>query len=365
MRAAGANRVLIVRGGSSARACGALDVVEGSLREARVPFETLEGIEPNPLASVVDVGVSMMRAFQLDGVVAVGGGSVMDVGKGIAGVFAGGHPARTYLSGIRENEAVFPGLPVVAVPTLPGSGSEVNGTCVLTDDLTGRKLSVTSDLWAPRFALVEPSWAALAPGPVLGGAIVDALCHALEAGLSRRATIGSDFLAAAAVRLLVERGRDAMDGDLQALAEAWWASIEAARALASAGSIVTHPMAHALSARLGMAHGHAVGLMEPVVLANLGEQMGPALTKVATWMGSRAATSAGRVRALSSRIETWCGDMGLAPVVRSAIDPAIIDILVDDVMRSGSRGLANTPVTTVDAGLVQRMFEMALLPVQV
>jgi alcohol dehydrogenase class IV len=311
------------------------------------------------MASTVDMGVTMMRAFQLDTVVAVGGGSVMDTGKAIAACLAGGLPARSYLSGIRTAPTTFASLPVIAVPTLPGSGSEVNGTCVLIDDETGRKLSASSELWSPRFALVEPQFAALAPGPILGGALVDALCHGLEAGLSVNATLATDFAARGAIQELMESGEAAMNGDLEALANCWWASIQSARALSVAGSIVTHPLAHPLSARFGVPHGLSVGLLEPIVLRELGGKMGHPLTKVAGWTGSKATTAAGRVRALASTIEEWAEEIGLPAMTRLEASDDVMDLLVDDVLKSGSRGLANTPGVAIDEPLIRRVYAVA------
>ncbi|MCB0879928.1 MAG: iron-containing alcohol dehydrogenase, partial [Thermoleophilia bacterium] len=207
-------RALLVVGEGHARSSGLLARVDGSLRDQGLDVELLEGIGPNPSVAAIDAGALLARARGCELVVAVGGGSVIDAAKAIATAAAAARP-RTFadhLSGRRAADLhVDLVLPVVAVPTLPGSGSETNGTSVITDDETGRKLSAHSDLATPRIAVIDPELALGSGRALLGPGLVDGLCHAIEAGLSARATIASDALAEQAIRMLLRDARGAAD----------------------------------------------------------------------------------------------------------------------------------------------------------
>lgn len=348
------SRALLVVGDSHARASGLLARVEASLISARVLTELLEGIPPNPTVAAVDAGATLARACHAQVVIAVGGGSVIDAAKAIAtaAAFDGSSTFRTHLSGIRPiGMLVDSALPVVAVPTLPGSGSETNGTSVITDDETGRKLSAHEELATPRLAILDPELALEAPPELLGPALVDAFCHALEAGLSVRASIASDALAEQALRMLVRETRSAgkpkHPDRTRALLACWWASNLAAQALTLAGSIVTHPLAHPLSARLDAHHGAAVAALEPAVVAAFGDRFAESgsLQKVAGWLDVRRASDPDH--ALVGVLSRLGRISSTLHVRESVADLGLVEPLVQQVVRdareSGSRGLSNIP----------------------
>lgn len=348
-------RALVIAGEAHARATGLLARVQGSLRSEGIAVELLEGVGPNPSVAVVDAGAMLARACRADVIVALGGGSVVDTAKAIAtSAAADEHQSfRTYLSGLRApGLLVTAALPVLALPTLPGSGSETNGTSVITDDATGRKLSAHSDLAAPRIALIDPDLVADAPAQLLGPGLADAWCHALEAALSASSTIASDALAEQALRMLHREAARPIDAEpgrerASSIARAWWATNLAGLALTHAGSIVTHPLAHPLSARLDARHGDAVAALEGAVLASFADRFlqDGRVVRVAHWLGVRGADDpAVALRGVLSRLSRYCA---LLDIRASAADLGLVEPLVAEVVRdaraSGSRGLANLP----------------------
>lgn len=349
-------RALIVVGESSARASGLLGRVQTSLLEQGLAVELLEGVGPNPGVAVVDAGATLARAWRADLVVGLGGGSVIDVAKAIA-TSAAAHTPRSFaehLSGRRARDLVVDAaLPVVAIPTLPGSGSETNGTSVITDLETGRKLSAHSDLAAPRVALVDPDLLLHAPRELVAPGLVDAWCHALEAAISERATPASDALAEQALRVLARAGADPLEATLDdearldAIARTWLAVNHAGQALTLAGSIVTHPLAHPLSARLDARHGEAVAALEGAVIATFADRFATtgALSKVAGWFDARAADDpAAALRSVLTRLARYCSAMGVrAGVTDLGLEEALLAEIVRDARASGSRGLTNIP----------------------
>jgi alcohol dehydrogenase class IV len=356
------SRALLVCGNLSGRRNGSVGEAEQSLVEAGMAYEVLEGVPANPAASLVDAGASFARAQHVDVVVAVGGGSVLDAAKAIAIAAVAGRPFREFLSGIRTASVhIDATLPVVAVPTLPGSGSETNGTSVIVDDVSGRKLSAHSELAAPRVALIDPAFAAGAPRELLAPALADALCHAIEAGLSQRASIASDALARTAIAMLKEDAAAAADGDVEAMGRALWSSNLAGQALSLAGSIATHPMAHPLSARCGAHHGAAVAALEPFVIAALAERWGTRAATVAGWMGSAPKSDADAVRLLVRRLAAFNKQLGITTGASDlGLAPELIATFVDDTRMSGSRGLRNTAGEPLTERELLAIYELCL-----
>lgn len=345
------SRALLVIGAASARATGALGDVVLSMQAQEMPFKLLEGVPSNPGTAVVDAGAVLARSVHAEVVVAVGGGSVIDTAKAISVAAVSHLSYRGYLSGVRSGDAfVTSTLPVIAVPTLPGSGSETNGTSVIVDDISGRKLSAHSELAIPRVALIDPIYAAQAPQRLLAAGFADALCHAIEAGLSTRASVASDALAEAATAILRRDAaaalheRAAQTGDVEAVGRCLWAANLAGQALSLAGSTVTHPLAHPLSARFGAHHGEAVAALEPAVIAALADRWGDAAVKVAGWFGSRATAPVGAVKSLLARLAEWNAAAGVTTSVAAlGLDAEHVEDVIADALASGSRGLANTP----------------------
>lgn len=365
-------RVLVVAGESHARSSGVLARVSGALRAEHLEVELLEGIGPNPSVAAIDAGAMLARAQQADVVVALGGGSVIDAAKAIA-TSAGAERARSFadhLSGRRAADLTIDApLPVVAIPTLPGSGSETNGTSVITDDETGRKLSAHSDLVQPRIALLDPDVLVDAPAELLAPGFVDALCHAIEAGLSSRATIASDALAEQAVRLLLRDSVAAIDPKLdradrlRALTTTWWASNLAGQALTLAGSIVTHPLAHPISARLDARHGEAVAAIEPATIAVLSTQLAstPHVQRVATWLDVRGARDGdAAVHGVLAKLTRFCTKLRVRRSLADlGVDEPALAVLVRDARESGSRGLSGTPGGEPAPELLFRILDVA------
>ncbi|MCW2955966.1 MAG: methanol dehydrogenase [Thermoleophilia bacterium] len=349
-------RALLVVGDGHARRTGLLARAEGALRAAGVALEGIEGVPPNPTTATVDAGAALARAWRADVVVGIGGGSVIDVAKAIATAAAdpAAAPFRTHLSGIRSASLLITdALPVVALPTLPGSGSETNGTSVITDEESGRKLSASSDLAAPRCALLDVDLLAHAPAALLAPGLVDAWCHALEAMLSENANVASDALAEQAFTLLDRHTDVALDEQRpfgerrEALLACWWATNLAGQALGMAGSVITHPLAHPLSARLDVRHGVAVAALEAAVVACCAERFlsGGGLQRAARAYGVRSWEKPdAALRGVLDRLSRYCAmaEVGTGAAALG-LDDAGLDIVVRDARHSGSRGLANMP----------------------
>lgn len=272
------DRVLLVTGAASAERSGLLDQVCDSLAGRGVSW-TRFSVAGEPDISLVDTGASVCREAGCRGVLAVGGGSVLDAGKAIAALATNGGAALDYLEEVGAGRPVLePSLPVVAVPTTAGTGSEVTRNSVLRVPEAGVKRSMRSDFLLPRVALVDPALSETAPVPVAAAAGLDALTHLIESYTSSGAQAMTDALARPGIALAIE-GLKALSegkqgprpggplvpaGDRMALASLW-----GGMALANAGLGAVHGLVAALGGPGRLTHGVACACLLPhTVVAN-------------------------------------------------------------------------------------------------
>src|SRR6266581_4935724 len=184
---AGCRRPLIV-GDAGLRAAGLLDRVTGTLAAAGVPLHVFEGVEPNPVTANVEAGAAAYRDGGCDGVVAVGGGSPLDVGKAVRLRVTHSGPLAQYDDVKGGAEKIHGGMPpMVAIPTTAGTGSEVGRSAVITmADETGvaRKTVIFSPHLMPTVALCDPELTIGLPPRLTAATGMDALTHNVEAYLS-------------------------------------------------------------------------------------------------------------------------------------------------------------------------------------
>jgi len=240
--------------------------IERILHTSGVAVATYDGVCANPTNEDVDAAAGKIRGFGPGAVVAVGGGSVLDVAKALALMAANEGSARDF---DYRSRPARPGLPVVAVPTTAGTGSETNGFGVIEDLETGRKFYVGHESVVPAAVILDPELTCGLPLSQTAATGIDALAHALESLSSRRSNPYADGLALEAVRL-VRRflPRAVVDGqDIEARAHMLLAAHIAALAFATTGLGLAHAVAHAISARTGTAHGVALAVILPHVLA--------------------------------------------------------------------------------------------------
>lgn len=170
-------RVLVVTDQTLVKA-GLVDQVRKPLAEAGVTLEVFDGGEPEPSLRVADVCIAAASKFKPDGLVALGGGSNMDLAKTAAVSLTHGGSPRDYLG---EDRVPAPVITLVCVPTTAGTGSEVSGSCVLTDEANHLKVAIASNYLRPRVAVVDPRLTLSCPRKVTADSGIDALTHAIEA----------------------------------------------------------------------------------------------------------------------------------------------------------------------------------------
>ncbi|MBP7264004.1 MAG: iron-containing alcohol dehydrogenase [Spirochaetia bacterium] len=268
-RELGLSSVLIVSGSGPTSASEGYRSLVASLSDAGIAVDTYAAVTPDPDASQVRDCARLLTSGGHNAVVAYGGGSPMDCAKSAALCAANGKDILDFLYG--KAAPGTPALPIVAVPTTAGTGSELSSAAVTTDRQAGKKLGYSHPSFFPRLAIVDPEVQASMPPAVTSATGMDALTHAVESFLSLGANPASDAINLACVRLIAGNLPKACrnGADLDARSGMALAAAMAGAAFSNTGLGMVHGFAHPVGALHGVAHGLANAIILPYVLAAL------------------------------------------------------------------------------------------------
>lgn len=254
-----ATRALIVsnaflsRSGVSAR-------VQELLTASGIPTVVFDQTVPDPTTASLAAGLDALRAHEADILVALGGGSPIDSAKALAVLSVHGGEMRELKAPVSY---AGPALPIIAIPTTAGTGSEATQFTVITDSDTGEKMLCGGPAYLPQAAIVDYELTISMPARLTADTGLDALTHAVEAYVSGRAMGFTDGLALHAIRQIGQHLRRAVrDGnDLEARAEMMEAATLAGIAFSNASVALVHGMSRPLGARFHIAHGMANAML--------------------------------------------------------------------------------------------------------
>ncbi len=263
-------RALLVTGGGSVKRNGTFDRAIASLQAAGVSVVECSGIEPNPRISSVVRGAETARSEGCDVVIALGGGSTMDAAKVMAAaVFYQWDPWEMMAHGREKQGRPTRALPIVTVPTLAATGSEMNCGAVITNEETVEKSFVMADCLYPAVALVDPELTLSVPPEQTAFGVCDLITHVTESYFNGvDGTPLQDRFAEGVILTAMEWGpRAVADGDdLEARAQVQWASVVALNGWVQVGTDFTapvHMIEHTLSAHHDVAHGAGLAVVNP------------------------------------------------------------------------------------------------------
>ncbi len=267
------------------RGAGLLEGALAWLGERAVLID--DGVVPDADARHVDALAARARELGVDGLLAVGGGSVMDTTKGVGAVLTKGRRLAE-LEGMATIRAPLP--PLVCVPTTAGTGSEATQFAVIKDHVEGKKRVLMDSALLPGCAFLDPTLVVGLPRAVTAATGVDAITHALEAVASRLHNPIATALATAALRLLLgDAGALAKSlaspGDVEARGACLVAANLAGQAISSAMLGACHAFGHALGAKKGVPHGVANGVVVVRVLQENLAEARPCYQQVARALG--------------------------------------------------------------------------------
>lgn len=244
-------------------AAGILDIVTAVLKDSGVDIAVFSDVVGNPDISTVEAADKARTENAADILIAIGGGSSMDVAKAVAVVATNGGSIADY-EGVDKFRTAP--LPVIAIPTTVGSGSEVTKGAVITNPQTHVKMVIVSDLMFAKIALLDRRVVAGLPGRIAATTGMDALTHAIEAYVAKGANPVTDAINIGAIELIGQNLVNASKGDEDALYEMLVASSMAGIGFHDAGLGAVHALANTLGAHFGVHHGTANALFLPYVM---------------------------------------------------------------------------------------------------
>ena len=261
----GANRVLIHYGGGSAERSGLLNGVRQQLADVGIHFVELGGVVPNPLLSKVYEGIELCRCENVDFILAVGGGSVIDSSKAIGYGVPYSGDVWDFWCGKTPEKC----LPIGAVLTIPAAGSEMSSSCVITKDEGLLKRGVNSDLCRCKFAVMNPERTYTLPPYQTAAGATDIMMHTMERYFSKYEDMTlTDAIAEALLRTVKDSALVVMQHpeDYRNRAQIMWAGSLAHNDLTECGTekdFATHRLEHELSALFGVTHGAGLAALWP------------------------------------------------------------------------------------------------------
>ncbi|TVY11062.1 iron-containing alcohol dehydrogenase [Paenibacillus cremeus] len=331
------------------------------LKSASIDSSVYAGVLSEPTHSYVDEGLAQCAEHTCDLIIAIGGGSCLDTAKAIAVMSRNDG----FIGDYRKKRFANAPLPLIAIPTTAGTGSEVTKVTVITDTRTDEKMMIAQPELLPRVALVDPLLTLSCPPHVTAATGIDALSHAVEAYLSRKAHPVTDALALSAVKLISANLLTAYrDGsDVQARAQMITGAMLAGAAFSNASVALVHGMSRPIGALFHVPHGISNAMLLPAVLeysqaetvnrlAEIGRAMRPDLLSSGLSEEAWADT-------VIRQIKWWCVQMQIPNLQRWGIDQqrfeAVLEKMAADAIVSGSP--ANHPKIP-DAEDIMRLYRI-------
>ena len=265
----GANRVLLVTDPGIV-AAGHAGRVAGNLAAAGLQVAVYDKVEENPTTAHLARCLAVAKTESIDFIVGIGGGSSMDTAKGTNFLLTNGGEMKDYWG---VGKATKPMLPLIAIPTTAGTGSECQSAALIADDVTHQKMACLDPKAMARIAILDPSLTVSQPRRVAACTGIDAVSHAVETAVTKKRTPLSQMYSREAFRLCVrnlpvvmQRGHD-VDARGEMLLGAAFAGTAIENSMLGAG----HSAANPLTAHFNIPHGQAIGLMLPHVVRFNGE----------------------------------------------------------------------------------------------
>jgi alcohol dehydrogenase class IV len=354
-------RAFLVTGSNALKRQGTIDEICATIRAANVEVVPLAAISREPEVADVDAAVEALLAHQPqsgDLVVAIGGGSAIDLAKAVAAMATNrqGTSVADFLEGVGKGLKVErPPLPVLAMPTTAGTGSEATKNAVISSTDPPYKKSLRSELMIPRAVLIDPELTVGLPAQVTAHPGMDAITQLIESYLSRRAqpipqTLALDGLA----RALPAIETAVADGSNRPAREAMaYAAYLSGMALANSGLGLAHGVAAALGIHCGVAHGLACAVMLPTALRVNKDVRRAEIARLWTLVdGQSRLAEADAAEQFIQHIERIARNIGIPQrlsalgVERSAI-PALVKSSRGNSMDGNPRDVSDEELTTL------------------
>ena len=346
-------KALIVTGKGSTKKSGLLDRAVKYLEEAGLESVLFDNVSQNPLTTTAMEGAEFAKENGCDMVVALGGGSIMDCAKAIAFLAVNDGDINDYIFNHLVSDVA---LPLILVPTTCGTGSEGNGFAVLTNPDNGDKKSLRCNAIVAKASIIDSELMETMPKHILASVGFDALCHCMEAYISKIAQPMTDMLALQGMELIganllkVYQG----NGDAEAWDAVTWASTIGGMVINTAGVTVPHGMEHPASGLRNIVHGRGLAALTPPVIEESIKGAPEKFAAISRCLGGKDETDC------ADRVRQLLKDIDLATTLsEQGILPEDIDWMVENCFKVSAAGIANHPVT-FDREDIKRLYEKAM-----
>lgn len=251
------------------RQVGLVDKLENEIKGIDINYSIFDGVVENPTDVMINYCSELYQDKKIDMIIAIGGGSSIDSAKAINIVLSNGGKIEDYY----ESKAIENTVPLIAIPTTAGTGSEVTNVSVVTDTKNHKKIVIFGGKVKADYAVLDSSLTYTLPSSITAATGMDALTHAIEAYISKQASVFTDLNAKEAIRLIAGSIETAvMNGkDKVARENMMLGSVIAGFAFNSAILGLVHGVAHPLGAHFGIPHGVANATMLPYVIEYNGD----------------------------------------------------------------------------------------------
>jgi hypothetical protein len=264
-------KCLLLYGSGSIKKNGIYDNVADSLKKEEVVFVEKGGVKPNPVLSFVYEAIELAKSEQVDCILAVGGGSVIDTAKAVA---AGYYYEGDVWDFFIDKAQIIKALPIYVVLTLAATASEMNSGAVITNEKTKQKFNIRADALFPKVSILDPVNTYTVPRNQVANGSVDAIVHLLEGYFTKTYpnTPIQDGFVEVLVKTVIEETKQIFKNpeDYDARANFMWSATLALNGLTTAGignfAFPNHMMGHSLSALYDIAHGASLSIMLPAWL---------------------------------------------------------------------------------------------------
>jgi len=318
---------LIVTGRSSARLSGALDELIPILKKAKQDYAIFDRVQENPSWDIVREGARFLKDAQCDYLIAIGGGSPIDAAKAMALISANNLFEEENLSPDKFSQT----LPLVAIPTTAGTGSEVTQYSVLTDTSTGIKAGFGTELAFPTLAICNPHYTLSLNATITLHTAIDALSHLLEGIFSNKRQLLLYPLIQAGIEAIMKNLEIALNSpnNLQARTKLMQAALYGGITIAQTGTTLQHSLGYPLTTHFGISHG----LSNAIVLRQVMEFYYPYIKEELDILFSK-------LNITREDFENWLDRFPLKAELD--LSEEFIESHIAEVL--ASRNMANTPI---------------------
>ena len=315
-----------------------------SLRAAGLEVALFDDVTPNPTTDDVDRALEVARREKIDLLVGLGGGSSLDCAKGVNFLYTNGGRMEDYRG---LGKAKRPFLPLIAVPTTGGTGSEAQSYALIADAKTHMKMACGDKKAACRAAILDPDLTASMPPMVTAATGIDALSHALETYVTKPRNAISNLFSRNAWRLLAPGFRRVLvePGDLNARAAMLLGAHLAGGAIENSMLGATHAMANPLSAHFNITHGIAIGVLLPHVIRYNGDVVPELYGEFAEEAGVCSADDPQAVAKLAHFVETLLSEAKCPNnLAATGVDESLIPALAEEAAGQWTANFNPRPV---------------------